>query len=130
MGHALAAVNGDDGCSQGLAMRQMATSAIVVMRFFFADAPARLIDKVTSRRKMPRYGVGTQIKFRLTSCLPANVPTFGNCSETLFCRSKSLCLFGRSERIRTSDPIVPNDVRYQAALHSDVAALNAGEAAL
>jgi hypothetical protein len=37
---------------------------------------------------------------------------------------------GRSERIRTSDPIVPNDVRYQAALHSDTAALNAGEAAL
>jgi hypothetical protein len=29
---------------------------------------------------------------------------------------------GRSERIRTSDPIVPNDVRYQAALHSDTAA--------
>lgn len=28
---------------------------------------------------------------------------------------------GRSERIRTSDPIVPNDVRYQAALHSDMA---------
>ena len=28
---------------------------------------------------------------------------------------------GRSERIRTSDPIVPNDVRYQAALHSDSA---------
>ena len=30
--------------------------------------------------------------------------------------------YGRSERIRTSDPIVPNDVRYQAALHSDMAA--------
>ena len=27
--------------------------------------------------------------------------------------------FGRSERIRTSDPLVPNEVRYQAALHSD-----------
>ncbi len=26
---------------------------------------------------------------------------------------------GRSERIRTSDPLVPNEVRYQAALHSD-----------
>ncbi|CUX30758.1 hypothetical protein AGR4C_Cc50398 [Agrobacterium tumefaciens str. Kerr 14] len=25
---------------------------------------------------------------------------------------------GRSERIRTSDPVVPNDVRYQTALHS------------
>ena len=27
---------------------------------------------------------------------------------------------GRSERIRTSDPLVPNEVRYQAALHSDI----------
>ena len=39
--------------------------------------------------------------------------------------------FGRSERIRTSDPIVPNDVRYQAALHSDIATdLGAGEPVL
>jgi hypothetical protein len=38
---------------------------------------------------------------------------------------------GRSERIRTSDPIVPNDVRYQAALHSDMAGpYKAGELAL
>src|SRR5271156_4851239 len=34
-----------------------------------------------------------------------------------------LRIIGRSERIRTSDPIVPNDVRYQAALHSDIADL-------
>jgi hypothetical protein len=27
--------------------------------------------------------------------------------------------FGRSERIRTSDPLLPKQVRYQAALHSD-----------
>jgi hypothetical protein len=38
--------------------------------------------------------------------------------------------FGRSERIRTSDPIVPNDVRYQAALHSDIAALSGPRARL
>ena len=30
-----------------------------------------------------------------------------------------LGLNGRSERIRTSDPLVPNEVRYQTALHSD-----------
>ena len=30
---------------------------------------------------------------------------------------------GRSERIRTSDPLVPNEVRYQAALHSDMAVI-------
>ena len=27
---------------------------------------------------------------------------------------------GRNERIRTSDPFVPNEVRYQAALHSEI----------
>ena len=27
---------------------------------------------------------------------------------------------GRRERIRTSDPFVPNEVRYQAALHADM----------
>jgi hypothetical protein len=27
---------------------------------------------------------------------------------------------GRSDRIRTYDPLVPNEVRYQAALHSDI----------
>ena len=43
---------------------------------------------------------------------------------------KALSLFGRSERIRTSDPIVPNDVRYQAALHSDMAGYKASELAL
>ena len=32
---------------------------------------------------------------------------------------KSLNLFGRSERIRTSDPLLPKQVRYQAALRSD-----------
>ena len=26
---------------------------------------------------------------------------------------------GRSDRIRTYDPLVPNEVRYQTALHSD-----------
>ncbi len=28
--------------------------------------------------------------------------------------------YGRNERIRTSDPFVPNEVRYQAALHSEI----------
>jgi hypothetical protein len=28
--------------------------------------------------------------------------------------------FGRSERIRTSDPLLPKQVRYQAALRSDL----------
>ena len=29
-------------------------------------------------------------------------------------------LIGRSERIRTSDPLLPKQVRYQTALHSDI----------
>ena len=29
-------------------------------------------------------------------------------------------LIGRSGEIRTPDPLVPNQMRYQAALHSDV----------
>src|SRR4051794_26646884 len=32
---------------------------------------------------------------------------------------------GRSERIRTSDPLLPKQVRYQTALHSDGAAYRA-----
>ena len=35
-------------------------------------------------------------------------------------------IIGRSERIRTSDPLVPNEVRYQAALHSDGPVSGAG----
>ena len=38
------------------------------------------------------------------------------------CLPSALENIGRSERIRTSDPLVPNEVRYQAALHSDIAA--------
>ena len=33
---------------------------------------------------------------------------------------------GRSDRIRTYDPLVPNEVRYQTALHSDMAACGVG----
>ena len=44
-------------------------------------------------------------------------PRIGWCYNLLIYRGKC----GRSERIRTSDPLVPNEVRYQAALHSDVA---------
>ncbi len=39
----------------------------------------------------------------------------------VFCRK-----FGRNERIRTSDPFVPNEVRYQAAPHSDLLLLMLG----
>ena len=34
-------------------------------------------------------------------------------------QSKQVFIFGRNERIRTSDPFVPNEVRYRAALHSE-----------
>ena len=34
----------------------------------------------------------------------------------------SLILNGRGERIRTSDPLVPNQVRYQTALRPEIVA--------
>ena len=38
-------------------------------------------------------------------------------------RRKIIREIGRRERIRTSDPFVPNEVRYQTALHADVVLL-------
>ncbi len=51
-------------------------------------------------------------------------PSFGGSHPLLF-RRKKTCLCrqvsknGRRERIRTSDPLVPNQLRYQAALLAD-----------
>jgi hypothetical protein len=39
-------------------------------------------------------------------------------SQQLFFYQYVSLNIGRSERIRTSGPLVPNEVRYQAALHS------------
>ena len=71
----------------------------------------------------PGAGSGDRTRGNPAAFLPPSIqpvcePVRGNNAE---CR-KSLKIYGRSERIRTSDPIVPNDVRYQAALHSDTAA--------
>ena len=41
------------------------------------------------------------------------------CKSACFDESKQAAIFGRNERIRTSDPFVPNEVRYRAALHSE-----------
>ena len=41
----------------------------------------------------------------------------------LIMKSKQVLIFGRNERIRTSDPFVPNEVRYRAALHSEWAGI-------
>lgn len=32
---------------------------------------------------------------------------------------KTACKYGRSDRIRTYDPLIPNQMRYQAALRSE-----------
>jgi hypothetical protein len=40
------------------------------------------------------------------------------------CTSMSLILNGRGERIRTSDPLVPNQVRYQTALRPEIGMLS------
>ena len=52
--------------------------------------------------------------------MPAPMSTNAKTARRPFgMRRLSSGLYGRSERIRTFDPLVPNEVRYQAALHSD-----------
>ena len=48
----------------------------------------------------------------------------GRCSIQLSYRRNN----GRSSRIRTCDPLVPNQMRYQAALRPDAAIVNAHSA--
>jgi hypothetical protein len=43
----------------------------------------------------------------------------GNLTEKAELSTSFHQVFGRSERIRTSDPLLPKQVRYQAALRSD-----------
>jgi hypothetical protein len=50
--------------------------------------------------------------------LKRNRPTALN-SATVGLRVITEMMIGRSERIRTSDPLLPKQVRYQAALRSD-----------
>ena len=48
-------------------------------------------------------------------------------SVGLFCNSLIyLILFGRGERIRTSDPLLPKQMRYQTALRPDEARHSTG----
>ena len=49
-----------------------------------------------------------------TCVLPTELRTHNNMLIYYFCKTV------RSDRIRTCDHIVPNDVRYQTALHSDM----------
>ena len=50
-------------------------------------------------------------------------PTYVNCTDEKKPKSRNSWVFfykfGRSTRIRTLDPLVPNQVRYQAAPHSE-----------
>ena len=48
----------------------------------------------------------------------ADVQTL-KCKSACFDESKQAAIFGRNERIRTSDHFVPNEVRYRAALQSE-----------
>jgi hypothetical protein len=45
-------------------------------------------------------------------------------TEQKLLKAKRLKVNGRGERIRTSDPLVPNQVRYQTALRPECVALN------
>ena len=68
-----------------------------------------------SFRRAPRWG-SRDFK-RNVRCVPA-WPRRGPPGRVLILALKAW-RFGRSDRIRTYDPLVPNEVRYQAALHSD-----------
>ncbi len=48
----------------------------------------------------------------------AHLP-FGNLKPTYFTAKLDLNSANRDDRIRTCGPFVPNEVRYQAALHPD-----------
>ena len=51
----------------------------------------------------------------------------GCCSIQLSYGQRSREMNGRGERIRTFDPLVPNQMRYQAALRPDLAIVMARE---
>ncbi len=73
--------------------------------------------KLRARRLLPSSALRTCGKLRLIRCLSIHdlpLPLL-SINEKLFIDQK---IIGRSERIRTSGPLVPNEVRYQAALHS------------
>jgi hypothetical protein len=57
-----------------------------------------------------------------TRCAIQNAPQTGSC-EALdangLCEATKHLKLGRSTRIRTLDPLVPNQVRYQTAPHSE-----------
>ncbi len=50
---------------------------------------------------------------------PTKKPAYGRLSQVLE-------KFGRGERIRTSDPLLPKQMRYQAALHPEAGILGEG----
>ena len=67
----------------------------------------------------PRNGAGGSVSAAMGWLLPSAPPS----SPASRRGARASSRLGRSERIRTSDPLLPKQVRYQAALHSDTGAL-------
>ena len=64
----------------------------------------RPLDMGDAKRRRPISGHAAMLGIRASNRAP---------------KSGDLCESGRSERIRTSDPLYPKQVRYQAAPRSD-----------
>ena len=71
--------------------------------------PEKARISLASRRRLPWVASGGNGSTRNPGVNPAFIAAV-------------LELLGRSDRIRTYDPLVPNEVRYQTALHSDTRA--------
>ena len=69
---------------------------------------------------------------RLAGLEPATLGLEGRCSIRMSYRREALCSketmseSGRGSRIRTYDPLVPNQMRYQTAPYPDAASHNSG----
>ena len=83
-------------------------------------------------RLLPRGFIISRLLLRRASLAPLPLPSSSACpgkagvALSLPIRAK----LGRSREIRTPDPLVPNQLRYQAALHSDFVFLNTPRAVL
>ena len=105
-----------------------ATAASGVKRRIAAAAALPDFEALQGRcaRREARSGASMRAFSAAGAAEPARVERSRKNPEAKPPHGQAAGNIGRSERIRTSDPLVPNEVRYQTALHSDSAANDAG----